>query len=148
MHLTTLGALRRLAAVTVQALTATSATVSAAASVGGNLTVSGYSLASVGNGLTAAGTDRATGLQLSKQVNNITTAAASTGVVLPVGVIGMRITIFNAGASVMKVYASGSETIDGTAGATGVSLTNANRCEYFFTAANVWISAKLGAVSS
>lgn len=102
----------------------------------------------VGNALTAAGTTIADALQLSKQINNVTTAAASTGVILPVGAIGMRITVFNAGANPIKVYANDSETIDGTAGATGVTLTNAKRCDYFFVAANTWISAQLGVVSA
>jgi hypothetical protein len=100
------------------------------------------------NALTAAGTTRADALQLVKQINNITTAAASTGVILPVGVIGMRIVIFNNGANAIKVYASASETVDGTAGSSGVTLTNAKRCEYFFVAANTWISAQLGVVSA
>lgn len=128
--------------VTLGAVTVTSVTTS------GNATVGGYGLRSVGNALTAAGTTRADALQLAKEINNITTAAASTGVILPVGVVGMRITVFNAGANAIKVYASASETIDGTAGATGVALTNAKRCDYFFVAANTWISAQLGVVSA
>jgi len=114
----------------------------------GSVVVSGYVDYSVGNALTAAGTTRADALQLAKQVNRVTTAAASTGVVLPVGVVGMRITVFNAGANPIKVYASASETVDGTAGSTGVTLTNALRCDYFFVAANTWVSAQLGAVSA
>ena len=107
-----------------------------------------YFIRSVGNALTAAGTTRTDALQLAKEVNNVTTAAASTGVILPVGVIGMRITIFNAGANLIQVYASASETIDTVAGATGVPLTNAKRCDYFFVAANTWISAQLGVISA
>jgi hypothetical protein len=114
----------------------------------GNLTVSGYKLDSVGNALTAAGTNRATALQLAKQRNIVTTAASGTGVILPVGVIGMRITIFNDGANAITVYASGSETIDTVAGSTGVPLTNTKRADFFFDAANTWISAQLGVVSA
>jgi hypothetical protein len=157
----TLGALRHYALVTLKALTVTGNTIVSGnlsvtgtttqtgdASFTGNVTTSGYYLRSVGNALTAAGTNRATALQLSKEVNNVTTAAASTGVVLPVGVIGMRITVFNGGANAMQVYASASETIDGVAGATGVPLTNAKRADFFFTAANTWVSAQLGVVSA
>ena len=114
----------------------------------GNSAVSGYNLASVGAALTAAGTNRATALQLAKEINYVSTAASGTGVLLPVGVVGMVITIYNAGANAIKVYATASETIDGTAGSTGVTLTNALRCQYTFTAANTWISAQLGAVSA
>ncbi len=131
-------------------ITAGTNLVATAGSVAGATTVTAgtYLIRSVGNALTAVGTDRATALQLAKQVNNVTTAASGTGVILPVGVIGMRITIFNAGANLIKVYASASETIDGTAGSAGVDLTNAKRCDYFFTAANTWISAQLGVVSA
>ncbi len=113
-----------------------------------NSTTTGYRINSVGNALTAVGTNRATALQLSAQVNNITTATSGTGVILPVGVVGMRITIFNAGANLIQVYASASETIDTTAGSSGVALTNTKRCEYFFVATNTWISAQLGVVSA
>lgn len=115
---------------------------------GTGVTYTGYLKESVGNSLTAAGTTRADALQLSKAINHMGTVASGTGVILPTGVVGMTIIVFNAGANVLKVYANGSETIDGTAGSTGVSLTNANRCAYFFMATNTWISAKLGVVSS
>jgi hypothetical protein len=109
---------------------------------------SSYALSSVGNALTAVGANRATALQLAKQVNTVTSAASNTGVILPVGVIGMVITVYNAGANAIKVYASASETIDTVAGVTGVTLTNALRCQYTFVAANTWISAQLGVVSA
>lgn len=109
---------------------------------------SAYALSSVGNALTAVGTNRATALQLAKQVNNVTTAASGTGVILPVGVIGMVITVYNNGANAIKVYASASETVDTVAGATGVTLTNALRCQYTYVAANTWISAQLGVISA
>lgn len=113
-----------------------------------SLTSSGVNAASLANGLTAAGTDRATALVLSKEINRIATAAASTGVALPAGVVGQRIVVYNDGTQAIKVYGNGSDTIDGTAGATGVTLTNAKRCEYRCVAANTIISAQLGAVSA
>ena len=113
-----------------------------------NLTTSGYNIRSVGNALTAVGTTRADALQLAKEVNNVTTAAASTGVILPVGVVGMRIRLFNAGANAIKVYASASETIDTVAGATGVTLTNAKRADFEYVAANTWVSCQLGVVAA
>jgi hypothetical protein len=114
----------------------------------GNLTLGGYALRTVATTLTAAGTARSDALALTHEVNNITTAASGTGVVLPAGVAGMRIAVFNNGVNAVKVYAAGSDTIDGTAGSTGVTLTNALRCEYFCIAANTWLSAKLGATST
>lgn len=103
------------------------------------------------NGLTATGTNQATALPLTKAVNVIATAAASTGVVLPSAAsigIGGYVVVFNNGANPIKVYGAGSDTIDGTAGATGKTLTNALRCEFYVTAAGTWLSAQLGAVSA
>ena len=109
---------------------------------------SAYALSSVDNALTAVGASRADALQLAKQVNRVTTAASGTGVILPVGVIGMVITVYNDGANAINVYASASETVDTVAGVTGVTLTNALRCQYTFVAANTWISAQLGVISA
>ena len=109
--------------------------------------------ASTATGLTAAGTTQANALALNKVINVVTTAAASTGVCLPpaatVG-IGGYVVIFNYGANPINVYGAvgSSDTIDGAAAATGVTLTNALRCEYYVTAAGVWRSAQLGAVSA
>lgn len=102
---------------------------------------------SVATGLTAAGTTRATALALTSLINVIGTAAASSGVVLPSAAslgIGNDVTIFNDGANAVKVYGAGSDTIDGVAGATGVTLTNANRARYMVTAAATFKSALLG----
>lgn len=116
-----------------------------------NVTATGYIRESTANGLTATGTTRTDALQLAAQINRVTTAAASTGVNLPASAtagIGAIITLYNAGANAIKVYGLGSDTIDGTAGATGVTLTNALRCFYTCVAANTWISAQLGVVSA
>lgn len=114
----------------------------------GVVAATGINAKTVSNALTAAGTTRADALALTAEVNRVTTAAASTGVILPTGVIGMIIRLFNNGANPIKVYAAGSETIDGTAGSTGVTLTNALRCQYVFVAANTWVSGQIGAVSA
>lgn len=102
----------------------------------------------VGNALSGAGTTRADATALTKTVNNVTTAASGTGVVLPTLTIGTIVYIFNAGASALQVYGAGSATIDGVAAATGVPLTNAKRAIFIAVAANTWISAQLGVVSA
>jgi hypothetical protein len=110
-----------------------------------------YYDASTGNALTATGTTRADALALTKAVNRLTTVAASTGVILPASAtvgIGGVVEIYHDGANVAKIYAAGSDTIDGVAGSTGVSLTNGKRCRYRVVAANTWISAQLGVVSA
>lgn len=102
---------------------------------------------SIVDGLVATGTTRATALQLTAAINQIATAAANTGVrlndALPPGAPQI---IYNDGASPLTVYAT--NTIDGTAGATGVALANAKRCQYTKLASGGWISAQLGAVSA
>jgi hypothetical protein len=102
----------------------------------------------VANALVAAGTTRADALALQGRINRVTTAAASTGVILPTMNIGDTTILFNDGANAIKVYAPGSVTIDAVAGATGVTLTNAKRCAYLMIAANTVISYQLGVISA
>jgi hypothetical protein len=137
--------------------TATTGTMAATtASVSGTLTVAKlvsttYVDKSVGNALTAVGTNVGTALQLAKQINNVTTAGSGTGVILPTVAaagIGGVVTVFNNGANDIKVYGAGSDTIDGVAAATGVIMTKAKSAEFFAVAAATWISAQLGAVSA
>lgn len=106
---------------------------------------------SVGNALTAVGTNVGTALQLTKQVNNVTTAGSGTGVILPTVAaagVGAVVTVFNNGANDIKVYGAGSDTIDTIAAATGVTMTKAKSAEFFAVAAATWISAQQGAVSA
>jgi hypothetical protein len=64
----------------------------------------------VSDALTAAGSTQATALALTRPINNITTTAASTGVILPTATPGMRIMIRNGGANTLNVYpASGAQ---------------------------------------
>ena len=122
----------------------------------GNLTVTGTArvsglFAASASGVSAAGTNAATATALTANNNQLTTVGASTGVALPAAVVGMAVMIANKGANDVKVYGNGSDTIDGTAGATGVTLghtAGTNSCIYFCCVTGTWISAKLGAVSS
>lgn len=104
---------------------------------------------STADALTATGTTRADAFTLSAAWNNFTSVPSGTGAVLPVSVAGAQVIIFNNdGANALKVYASGTDTIDGTAGATGVNLTHALRCSYYCLVAGKWLSAQLGVVSA
>jgi hypothetical protein len=129
----------------------TGGTLTATGVFSGSVASGGFIASSVGNALTAVGTNRATALALTASINNVTTAGSGTGVTLPsvatVGV-GGSVIVFNAGANAIKVYGAGSDTIDGTPGATGVTLTNAKRCVYIAVAAATWISAQMGVVSA
>ena len=88
--------------------------------------------------LTATGSNQAGALAITRMMNRFTTVASSTGAVLPVAVAGMNITVINAGANALQVYGNGSDTINGTAGATGLSLASGKTAEYFSTIAGAW----------
>ena len=117
------------------------------------VTITGGSLSGVtvaettANALTATGTTRADALAITAQINRFTTVAANTGCVITF-TPGLVVVVFNDGVNPLKVYASGTTTIDGTAGSTGVTLTNALRCAYYCVATNVVVSAQLGVISA
>lgn len=91
--------------------------------------------------LTAAGTSRTDALALTKQFNDVTTVGAATaGVTLPSAAGGFPVFVWNNGANAMHVYALGSETIDGVAGATGVVLTNDKSAVYYPISATAYVS--------
>jgi hypothetical protein len=91
-------------------------------------------------GITAhAGGGRASAVPIVAMITRVTTvASAADSVVLPAAVPGLELTIINAGANAAQVFASGSDTIDGTAGATGVSQAAAKTVQYLSTAAGTW----------
>ena len=102
-------------------------------------------------GLTAAGTNLATALQLSKAVNVIGTAASGTGVILPAIAtcgVGAQVIVSNQGANTVHIYTGDSATIDGTAGSTGITMAATHRAMFIPTSSSTWISVLLGAVAS
>ncbi len=118
---------------------------------GGLQALAAASTNTIANNLTAVGTNIGTSLQLSADVNHITGGATGTVVDLPAapsGGPGDDVIIINDAANPIKVYASGGQTIDGVAGATGVTLTNAKRCQYILIDPLTWISAQLGVPSA
>lgn len=54
--------------------------------------------------ITAAGTTQATAAVLTTDLNYVATAAAGSGVILPIGEIGKTVTVFNNGANALLVY--------------------------------------------
>lgn len=107
-----------------------------------NLTETGDLTLSAHDTLTAhAGGGRASAVALDKTINRISVCAtAADSVVLPAATAGLTRVVDNDGAAAAQVFANGSDTIDGVAGATGVVLTNAKRAIYFAVAAATWIS--------
>ena len=88
--------------------------------------------------LTATGTNQGTALAIKTMQNRFTTVASGTGAILPAAVPGMNIVIMNAGANSLQVYGNGSDTINGIAAATGVSLASGKTAEYFTTVSGAW----------
>lgn len=87
---------------------------------------------------TAAGT-QANSVQLTTSINRITTVATlNDGILLPVSAPGVSITIINAGANGLKLFAVGTDTINGTAGATGIALAAGKTLTAYCTAAGAW----------
>ncbi|WZO97308.1 hypothetical protein EP7_004333 [Isosphaeraceae bacterium EP7] len=84
---------------------------------------------SVAAALTAAGTNLATALALTSNVNRVSTAASGTGVALPSATpVGGVVTVQNLGANDLKVYPPDASTsINGAANGVGLTLTTAAR---------------------
>ena len=105
---------------------------------------SGLSQAS---GLVAIGTTRATALPLTAVLNEIDTTASGTGVNLPL-TTGSRSTPFsfcvvvNNGANPLKVYGAqtGSDTINGTSGTTGITQLVGDAVLYVSAKAGAWFA--------
>lgn len=68
----------------------------------------------------------------------VTVASGADSVVLPKAVLGAVIVVVNAGASSLQVFANGSDTINGTAGATGVAQGNGLTALYIAADLGQW----------
>jgi hypothetical protein len=73
--------------------------------------------------VTAATGGQGSATPITQALANVTTTASGGGVVLPPAKAGMQINVANNGANSLQVYGNGSDTINGTAGSTGVALT-------------------------
>jgi hypothetical protein len=99
-------------------------------------------------GITALGTALAsTTPTLTLGSNVVTTSTGSDyGVVLPSAVAGSVVYFYNAdSADAVTVFALASDTINGTAGATGVSYAAAKRVLFIAVTNGVWIANVLAA---
>ena len=68
----------------------------------------------------------------------VTVASGADSVVLPSAVPGSVVFVTNAGASSLQVFANGSDTINGTAGATGVAQGNGLSALYIASDVAQW----------
>ena len=89
--------------------------------------------------LTATGSTRADALQLVSVVNSISTAAASTGVLLPACEMGASVVVANGGASTVSVYPfeSSGVTINGSSSGT---IPTAKTTIFFGVSNTGWIT--------
>jgi hypothetical protein len=91
---------------------------------GVNVSTTGYMFASISGGVAAAGTTQGTATALSKQINVVTSATASTatGISLPAGAAGMQVIIINATTVTLSLYPATGAKIDSLATNTAYSL--------------------------
>jgi hypothetical protein len=115
-------------------VTAGGATVTA-----GNLAMTaGFIQQSGTGGLTAAGNSQGTALALTTAVNIVTTAAASTGVILPTAANVVEVIVINRGANTLSVYPPTSGQIDAAGTNVAVTIATLSKARYMKTATNQW----------
>lgn len=107
-----------------------------------NLKSTGNASLSTDSGVTAfAGGGRTGAYAITKDVTEVATVAtAADSVVLPAAVAGMQMMIINHGANAIQVFANGTDTINTTAGATGVAQAAAAKTIYVCYASGLWIT--------
>jgi hypothetical protein len=96
------------------------------------------------DGVTAlAGGGQTGAVLITTAITNVTTvASAADSVQLPLAVGGQELTVINAGGNSMQVFGNqnGSDTIDGTAGSTGVAIATGKARTFYSVAAAKWRS--------
>jgi hypothetical protein len=90
--------------------------------------------------ISAAGANQAGATQLAAAVNTVSTVGAGTGVNLPASSPGLMVTVVNTGLNPLLVYAAqgSADTVNGVAGATGISLFRGVAAVFNCTAAGAW----------
>lgn len=110
------------------------------------LTASGlFSLTGVENGLTAfagGGQEDATALSATKNMHRVSTVAtAADSAKLPAATVGQLHLVRNDGAEAMQLFGTDTDTINGVAAATGISVAAATGLVVFCVEAGKWVTA-------
>jgi hypothetical protein len=93
-----------------------------------------------------AGGGQGSATPLTKDINRVTTVATNgDSVLLPVGVAGMEVVIFNDGASSLDVFPSTGETINALAADTAYDISASASARFICIAVGVWKTASGGA---
>ena len=119
------------------AIGGTTANTGAFTTLSGTLTAETYSTNAA---VSAAGTTQATGTALTNDYNIITSAAASSGVVLPTATTGRRIIVVNKGANALAVYPATGGTIDALSVNTAISVPVSGWMEFNASSTTQWYS--------
>jgi hypothetical protein len=106
------------------ATSASNASTSATNAYNSELAAAAYVgiLRTVGNNLTATGSDQTGALLLANDENIVSTVSASTGVRLPVPAAGKIIYVFNTGANPLKVYPASGNSFNTLANDAAITL--------------------------
>jgi hypothetical protein len=107
---------------------------------GSNVSTSGFMLASVTTGITAAGTDLASATALTRQINVVSSASAGQGIRLPATATGMQITVINTTGVTVKVYPTNGSAIDSLGTNVGFDLGAGARLTFVATSTSQWYS--------
>lgn len=93
---------------------------------------------SIATGISAAGSTQGTATALTKTLNEITTVAASQGVVLPSPEAGELLVIANQGANALSVYPASGHSINNLSSNTSQSLATDTRRIFFAATSSKW----------
>lgn len=89
--------------------------------------------------VTAAGTASTDAFALTQTVNYISTAAASSGVILPAGEVGDDVWVHNAGANTVKIYPNSGAQINALGTNAAMSLAVNTGCLLKQISSTQWI---------
>jgi hypothetical protein len=95
-------------------------------------------LKSNGAGLSGAGTTQGTATVITKQTNEFTTVAASSGAILPGPEQGEFIFVANAGANALNVYPASGHSINALSANTAFSLAAGKNAIFWAATASKW----------
>lgn len=99
---------------------------------------SGFIAYGVSSALTSTGSTQATALLLTRPINNVSTVAASTGVILPTPTDGMRIIVRNGGANALSLYPSTGAQINALAANAAFSMAVSTVLEFVAFSSTQW----------
>ena len=105
---------------------------------GANLIANAYFIRSVATSISAAGSTQGTGTVLAKEFNQVSTVASGAGVVLPVGVPGLAITITNSSVNSLLVYPASGASINALATNVGYSQATLSTIQYITLTGTLW----------